>query len=202
MQTHEHIMKLRTKLAFVLNATIIGFGAYLYADVIRTEKLKQEQAELIALQVLEQARLNAEAAEREKQVQCLAMNVYHEARNEGELGQRAVAWATLNRVSHPDYPDTVCDVVYEAVTDDSGNPIRDKCQFSWFCDGKSDEIKDFIAWLEAQYVASDVMNKYGKETDPTGGAIMYHADYVNPFWVDAYERQVEIDTHIFYAEVE
>lgn len=188
-------MKLKTKLAFAVNASLIGFCVYLAVDEIKKQKHEQEQLALIAKEA-------SEHVEYEKQLQCLALNVYHEARNEGEQGQRAVAWATMNRTVNKHYPDTICGVVYQAVTDDKGNPIRHKCQFSWYCDGKSDTVNDLVAWVKAEYVAADVMAKFGKETDPTGGAIMYHADYVDPDWADDYKREVEIDTHIFYAEIE
>ncbi len=193
-------MKLRTKLAFAMNVSLVGFCAYLVVDEIQKQKHQEEQAELIAAEVTKQAELAVQQAERDKQLQCLALNVYHEARNEGEQGQRAVAWATMNRTVNKHYPDTVCGVVHQAVTDDNGTTIRNKCQFSWYCDGKSDKVKDLVAWMQAEYVAADVMDKFGKETDPTGGAIMYHADYVDPDWADDYKREVEIDTHIFYVE--
>jgi len=136
-----------------------------------------------------------------KQVECLAKNIYFEARNEGEPGQRAIAWVTMNRTVNDKYPHTVCGVVYQAKVDKKGTPFRDKCQFSWYCDGKGDKIRDKKAWNIALYIAADVMLKFGKETDPTNGAVMYHADYVCPFWVDSYTRTVQIDDHIFYEEI-
>jgi spore germination cell wall hydrolase CwlJ-like protein len=126
------------------------------------------------------------------------MNIYHEARNDGITGQRAVAWATINRVASDKYPDTICDVVYQAEFNENGIPFKNKCQFSWFCDGKSDEIQDQAAWRVAERIAEEVMNAHGKETDPTNGSIMYHAHYVTPYWAASYEKQVRIDSHIFY----
>lgn len=186
-------MKLTTKIAVVLNVAIVVGGAAILFNHEREIRLAQQQVEQIALEV-------AADLERNKQLQCLAMNIYHEARSEGIQGQRAVAWATLNRVAHNDYPNTVCDVVYQAETDENGNPIRNRCQFSWFCDGRSDEIRNQAAWNIANQVAEDVMGKYGEETDPTGGAIMYHADYVNPYWSSSYRREVRIDSHVFYVK--
>jgi N-acetylmuramoyl-L-alanine amidase len=129
---------------------------------------------------------------------CLALNVYHEARSDSKLGQEAVALVTMNRKDSERYPNTVCGVVYQSKTDSNGNPIRNKCQFSWFCDGKSDETKNTDKWIEALEVAAYVYNGYGDIRDITDGAIMYHADYVRPYWKNDYTRTTRIDSHIFY----
>jgi N-acetylmuramoyl-L-alanine amidase len=134
--------------------------------------------------------------EKQKQIECLAMNIYHEARSEPTIGKIAVAWVTVNRVNTERYPDTVCGVVYDAVLDSNGNPKRHQCQFSWYCDGKSDDIKNKDAWYEAVQIATLVY--YSKRFDPTEGAIMYHANYVSPNWKSDFEKTVRIDEHIFY----
>jgi N-acetylmuramoyl-L-alanine amidase len=136
----------------------------------------------------------------ETQLECIAQNIYHEARNESELGMRAVAWVTLNRVQSSAYPTTACDVVFQAKLDGNGNPIKNKCQFSWFCDGKTDRISNPEKWALSILVASDVMMNYSKYPDPTGKAIMYHANYVKPAWASEYKRVVAIDAHIFYTD--
>ena len=74
-------------------------------------------------------------ADREKQHECLAKNIYFEARNEPFVGQFAVALVTLNRVHDSAFPNTICDVVYEGIHTARGFPKRDRCQFSWDCDG-------------------------------------------------------------------
>ena len=134
--------------------------------------------------------------EKQKQIECLATNIYHEARSESTIGKIAVAWVTVNRVNTERYPDTICGVVYDAVLDSKGNPKRHKCQFSWYCDGKSDDIKNKDAWYEAVQIATLVY--YSKRFDPTEGAIMYHATYVSPNWKSDFEKTVRIDEHIFY----
>ena len=79
---------------------------------------------------------------------CLAENVYHEARNQPKVGQMAVMSVTLNRVNDPRYPNTICGVTKQGPTRPSWQdetvmiPIKHKCQFSWYCDGKSDRIHD------------------------------------------------------------
>lgn len=148
-----------------------------------------------AAQAEEQARMQALF---EEQMQCIATNIYHEARSESLLSQRAVAYVTLNRVQSDRYPETPCEVVYQARLDSEGNPIRNQCQFSWFCDGRSDDILNEEAYAIAVRMATEVMETYGRVFDPTEGATMYHATYVNPYWADDYDRTVQIDDHIFY----
>jgi spore germination cell wall hydrolase CwlJ-like protein len=94
------------------------------------------------------------------------------------------------------YPDTVCGVVHDAVLDSNGNPKKNQCQFSWYCDGKSDVIKNKDEWYEALQIATLVY--YSKRFDPTEGAIMYHATYVSPNWKKDFMKTVRIDEHIFY----
>ena len=134
--------------------------------------------------------------EKQKQIDCLATNIYHEARSEPTIGKIAVAWVTVNRVNTENYPDTICGVVHDAVLDSHGMPKKNQCQFSWYCDGKTDEIKNKDAWYEALHIATLVY--YAKRYDPTDGAIMYHATYVSPYWKKEYEKTVRIDDHIFY----
>ena len=82
------------------------------------------------------------------ELDCLALNIYWEARSESRLGQMAVAAVTLNRVAAPAFPDTVCEVVFQG--EERG---RHLCQFSWRCDGRSDEPRNPIAWEAARRLA-------------------------------------------------
>ena len=140
----------------------------------------------------------------EEQALCLAMNVYHEAKGETLAGKSAVAHVTMNRVAHKKYPNNVCDVIFDAQTrvNWKGNivPIRDRCQFSWYCDGKADDIiskENNHAWRLAQDIAFNVMvfNKYSGLVE---GATHYHADYVDPSWNKTITLVTKIDDHIFY----
>ena len=137
---------------------------------------------------------NAYGSERE----CLADNIYFEARNQGFAGWVAVAQVTLNRVRDDRFPNTICEVVKQGLTYESGFPIRDKCQFSWYCDGKSDTPTERRAWLDSQLVAHKVVHGYVK--DNTKGSIYYHANYVKPFWSKYYKHTVTLGSHIFYKE--
>lgn len=133
-----------------------------------------------------------------EQFSCLAENIYFEARSESQLAKRAVAYVTLNRVKSDLYPDSICGVVYQGVRNSNGLMARDKCQFSWYCDGKPDIIDDKHAWFTAQQIAYMVLNTYSDFPDPVEGALMFHAVYVNPKWRRDYERVARIDQHIFY----
>jgi len=131
---------------------------------------------------------------------CLAQNIYFEAGNQPLAGKIAVSQVVLNRLEHSSYPGTVCGVVYDAKYFENwrGNmvPRRNQCQFSWFCDGKSDEPLDTKTWMESLTVARDVMD--GFYGDITEGATHYHSVYVNPYWADSLNETVVINEHIFY----
>ena len=132
-------------------------------------------------------------------VMCLALNVYHEAKNQSLIGQIAVAQVVMNRVKDERYPDNVCDVVYQGqyYKWKPDLPIKNRCQFSWYCDGKSDKPnKDTFAWEQAVTVAHGVY--YGKLDDFVEGATHYHAHYVLPEWASSKTYITRIDDHIFY----
>ncbi len=131
-------------------------------------------------------------------VMCLAMNLYHETRGETLAGNIAVGYVTMNRVADPRYPDTVCGVVHQAKYHgwDLVNPIRNRCQFSWYCDGLSDNPQDGKAMLESVILAQHVIA--GTVTDISQGATHYHAKYVNPYWSDDMTVVLEIGQHRFY----
>ena len=120
-----------------------------------------------------------------KEINCLAMNIYHESRSEPLEGQFAVAHVTMNRVESKRYPDHVCSVVYQ------------RKQFSWTHMIKDHTPNDEKAWETALNIANVVYK--GDQPDNTGDAMYYHADYVEPYWADEDKRTVKIGRHIFYA---
>ena len=131
-------------------------------------------------------------------VMCLALNLYHEARGESLAGNLAVGFVTMNRVADPRYPDTVCGVVkqarYHAWSD---IPIRNKCQFSWFCDGLSDQPKDDKAFMESVLLSKHILA--GTVTDISESATHYHATWIQaPYWAGDLSVVLELDQHIFY----
>ena len=139
-------------------------------------------------------------------VVCLAKNAYFEARNQSILSQIAVSQVVMNRVQHQDFPNTVCGVVYEAQLSkwykeklNKEVPLKDRCQFSWYCDGKADIIRDQDAYELALAVAHQVLSGYDMQ-DVTNGALWYHATYVKPYWAKEKLYTVKHEDHIFYTE--
>jgi len=126
-----------------------------------------------------------------EEVGCLALNIYFEARGEPDLGKIAVAHVVLNRVVDKRFPATVCDVVRQG-----GDQRLHRCQFSWWCDGRSDKPSDARSWQKVQAVARQVY--WGFSPDPTAGALWYHADSVSPSWGHVFDRDSQIGQHIFY----
>jgi N-acetylmuramoyl-L-alanine amidase len=126
------------------------------------------------------------------QMLCLQQNIFFEARGESELGQRAVAWVTLNRVADSRWSESICEVVFA------------NKQFSWTQNGKpnypdwNDPI-EVAAWDRAGELAEIVIMRWvlGHD-DPTNGADHFHATSVKPAWRTAGERTARIDNHIFY----
>ena len=124
---------------------------------------------------------------------CLARAVYFEARSESELGQLAVAKVILNRVKDPEYPNTICGVVYQ------GSGRRNSCQFSFACDGLPDDVRSAEAWGHAKRVAK--MSIAGDaHVAAIGTATNYHADYVKPKWAKSMKRLIKIGRHVFYED--
>ena len=147
-----------------------------------------------------------EDATKQENIVCLAKNAYFEARNQSVLSQIAVSQVVMNRVQSPDFPNTVCGVVYEAQLSkwykekmDKEVPLKHKCQFSWYCDGKADIITDVQSYKIALAVAHQVLSKYTMH-DVTDGALFYHAYYVKPRWAREKIKTVVHEDHIFYRE--
>ena len=159
----------------------LGAVALLNPDRVRAET---------ALAALDLERPAPEPVSRE--LECLALNIYWEARSEPLLGQVAVAAVTLNRVAAPAFPDSVCEVVFQG--EERG---RHLCQFSWRCDGLDDRPRNLVAWEAARRVARLALSD--QVADPTGGALWYHADHVLPDWTEEMTMRARIGHHLFYG---
>ncbi|MGH8221758.1 MAG: cell wall hydrolase [Woeseiaceae bacterium] len=123
------------------------------------------------------------------QQECMALAMYWEARGEGRRGMEAVGWTIRNRVHSPHFPSTPCEVVYEGGE-------RPGCQFSWYCDGKSDRPRDRDSWQHAMLIAGDLLTRPG--ADPTGGALFFHASGIRTPWHRNRPRAAQIGGHVFY----
>ncbi len=145
------------------------------------------------------------------ELKCMADNIFFEARTQIGKGQRAVAHVTLNRVRDKGFPNTVCGVVKQGRHYRSGNPVKNRCQFSWYCDGKSDKI--YLVRTKGKYKGrtnSNVFNAYsyavsesisamlGWSKDPTYGATFYYAHkLVYPHWAKKFKQLIIIQEHTF-----
>ena len=133
------------------------------------------------------------------ELECMSKNIYFEAALESTACKMAVAQVTKNRVRSIKYPNTFCGVIKQGKHYENGFPVRDRCQFSWYCDGKDDNVPHKGSmWRESQKVAEYVLLKPDL-MDITDGATHYHADYISsPKWAHPRRKTVEIDTHIFF----
>jgi spore germination cell wall hydrolase CwlJ-like protein len=127
----------------------------------------------------------------EEEQACLANGIYFEARGEDLKGQAAVAQVILNRVRNPTYPKTICGVVYQ------NDSWKNRCQFSFACDGKKDRVRNPSNYRIAKEIAMAVTA--GKIFIPeVGSSTHYHATYVRPRWARTMEKMKKIGLHIFY----
>ena len=120
---------------------------------------------------------------------CLARAAYWEAKGEGRSGMQGIVNVVINRAADPRFPDSLCGVVKQG--GESGS-----CQFSWWCDGRSDRIREPEAYAEARDVARQALNH--QLEDVTDGALYFHARYATPYWAKRFVRTARIGQHLFY----
>ena len=127
-----------------------------------------------------------------KELNCLALNIYHESRGESAYGRSLVGQVTRNRVNSDKFPNTYCDVVYQK----KGKTA----QFSWTNDGKSDETSNHEAWSIALKDSYDIINEYDK--DLSEGALFYHKNDNKTKFSESHYKNIEatgvIGQHIAY----
>ena len=131
---------------------------------------------------------------------CLVEAIYHEARSEDLLPMLAVANVILNRVKHKKFPNTICEVVHQGKYW-KGNPIKDKCHFSYWCDGKSERFTDISGLIKSINVAE--ISLKGVLVRQTANATHYHAYYVAPKWASDphFKALGQLGTHLFYLDM-
>jgi spore germination cell wall hydrolase CwlJ-like protein len=122
-------------------------------------------------------------------ITCLARTIYWEARGEGTAGMEAVTSVVMNRLSHEGFPKTVCEVVRQGQQ-------QNACQFSWWCDGRSDDAKEDKSYAVAKEIARTALNR--QLTDRTAGALYFHQRTVAPSWSNQYIKTLEAGEFIFY----
>ena len=175
------------KLLRAITATALAVvGIYLCSQMLKWTV----DTKLSRIQPMEPSEITAQY--RERQLACLARNIYFEAGNEPFEGKVAVAQVTINRAQARGFPEDICQVIYQK------NIIYQRvvCQFSWYCDRESaSRIMHREVYTESMEVAKKVLLE-GFRLPSLTQALYYHADYVNPGWKK--ERITKIGRHIFY----
>lgn len=177
----------------ILRVCVLGIGLVLIAGMVKTVTAHKfaslESGMFIGSTDVVTIR------DRERQLDCLAKNIYHEAGNEPFEGKVAVAQVTLNRAESGKFPKDVCGVIYQK------NVFYEKvvCQFSWYCEGHGTgkPIRSKAMYDESMAVAKKVLLE-GFRLDVMKKAMYYHADYVAPGWKK--EKIGKIGRHIFYKD--
>ena len=134
----------------------------------------------------------ASAEQVQKDLKCLALNIYREAGNEPFEGKVAVAQVTINRTQNPDFPNEICDVVYQK----NNFTGRIVCQFSWYCDSSHRNRPINKELYDESYRVAKMVLLEDFRLESLDQALYYHADYVNPNW--GFKKITKIGQHIFY----
>ena len=134
----------------------------------------------------------ASAEQVQKDLKCLALNIYREAGNEPFEGKVAVAQVTINRTQNPDFPNEICDVVYQK----NNFTGRIVCQFSWYCDSVHRNRPINKELYDESYRVAKMVLLEDFRLESLDQALYYHADYVNPNW--GFKKITKIGQHIFY----
>lgn len=175
--------KYMSMFGFAVAIAVAVYSTHWVADY-RINKATQEndRAQFAHLSVKEQQR----------QLRCMADNIYWEAASEPAEGKIAVAQIVMNRVAHPDFPKDPCRVIYQK------NVIYDRvvCQFSWFCERTIVGRKKHPELYQDSYDAAVMVMMEGMRLPSLRDALYYHADYVNPRWGKT--QVAKIGHHIFY----
>lgn len=174
------------RFAFIVTGLVLAFMVASKVTVAKMDYLRAQNASNPTTFVT--------VADRERELKCLAQNIYYEAGYEPFEGKVAVAQVTLNRMESGKFPDDVCGVIFQK------SVIYDKviCQFSWYCEnaGVRKPVNP-AAYQESMAVAKKVLLE-GFRLDGLKNAMYYHADYVSPRW--GKEKIATIGRHIFYSD--
>lgn len=176
------------RLLFCVIAVAVGFGT---VGLITHDKLND-----LRLVRLSQPTEFMSIKDRERQLKCMADNIYYEAASEPAEGKLAVAQVVMNRVAHPSFPKDPCQVIYQKNVFTNSTV----CQFTWLCDGSTKKgVRRQDLWDESYRAAQMVMME-GFRLPSLQDALFYHADYVDPQWKKV--RVAKIGRHVFYKPKE
>ncbi len=171
----------------LVSITLLFVSLFFYKSTTKQlDTMRVEQAKAISFVSMKQ---------RDKELKCLANNIYYEAGGENFEGKVAVAQVTINRTQDENFPKDVCGVVYQK------NVVYKKvlCQFSWYCQSPNSAIdpKQNSVYHESMEVAKKVLLE-GFRLSSLNNALYFHADSVNPKWPNR-TRIIKIGGHIFYS---
>jgi spore germination cell wall hydrolase CwlJ-like protein len=122
-------------------------------------------------------------------ITCLSRTIYWEAKGEEAAGMEAIANVVMNRLGHEGFPNTICEVVMQGQEQGS-------CQFSWWCDGRSDNVEEEKSYTIAKEIARKALNRQLR--DRTNGAMYFHQQELSPGWSAKYIKTVDVGQHVFY----
>ena len=128
---------------------------------------------------------------------CMSEAIYYEARNQPAIGQLAVGIVIRNRVRAKKWPDNVCGVVHEGYYY-QGIPLMDRCQFSYWCDGKLEDPEDDKAWFKAERIAFLILTE-NITIEGMESATHYHEKSITPNWIIKFNKCATIGDHTFYC---
>ena len=193
-RNHDVILRFGGLFAFIFFAVFVplriqqDLNDKLSDQIIENRELREELAQANKNMVVYKA-VYAKQSSVQREVQCLAQNIYFEAGSEPYAGKIAVAEVTMNRVKNG-FAKTVCGVVNQ-----KSNGI---CQFSWVCEPKK-EITRSSEWSDSRKIAENILIS-NKKYSTIHGALFFHADYVKPAWANTKDFVQRIGRHLFYRE--
>lgn len=183
---NKHIVRRIFVATTLASIFVVGVGALHHVQAQARELQARESARI----AMEQQRAKIEHANLNRELTCLARNIYFESASEPIKGKIAVAQVTLNRVHSGQFPTSICGVVHQK-TRYEGQTI---CQFSWVCEGKL-QIRAPHLYEESLRVARKVLID-GVRLPELQGAKYFHATYVQPGWNK--QPKARIGNHVFY----
>lgn len=197
---------MRLKLRTICLALALLGGQAIAADQTQKQAVAEDKAQVLEQKVVEGSETpvpKAEAITRsgaqavdpageaplDDPITCLARSIYWEAKGQEIVDMEAVASVVMNRLGHAGFPDTVCAVVKQGSE-------QHACQFSWWCDGRLDQVQEDAAYEIAKEITRKALNQ--QLPDRTHGAMYFHDRSVQPYWAKEYIKTAEIGRFLFY----
>jgi spore germination cell wall hydrolase CwlJ-like protein len=162
----------------------------------------------------------------DKDVECLARNIFYESRGEPTEGKIAVGIVTVNRAQDPRFGKSVCEVVKARTVVVKSREVKKTelvkvgyfgrpekvtqthiiteqvpvCQFSWVCAGYAKKPKaDDARWIESQAIAEGIARgDYEEYRAKYGTALFFHSTGVRPLWAKTKRLITKTGHHLFY----